>query len=883
MNFINNLKLSQKLILLVSVPLILMIGFALLRSISALSLYTTTARLESMTELGVYSSSLVHELQKERGMTAGFLGSKGAKFSNEIRTQRQLTDTRKAELKQFLSNFDALSVGEKFAAGITKALKQLSIIEQKRSAVDKQNIQLKDAIAYYTNLNAAFLGLISEVSLNSPSGELAVMTAAYANYLQSKERAGIERAVLSNVFSRDEFGSLYSKFLSLVAAQDNFMSVFLSLAKDQDKAFYKQALQGEAVNEVLRMRGIARDKSIDGGFSIDPTYWFKMSTGRINLLKKVEDYLSAKLMEKTEVLISDSLNELIISLLIAVLGILISVGLGWTIMRGVRLQLGGEPDYIEQIASSIADGRLDMALQNDTGKATGVYAAIIKMQQRLSDVIEKDIQTIVDAARNGDLHQRVDMQGKTGFYESLSSGINDVVEASDNVISDTVRVFAALAQGDLNETITREYHGSFNQLKQDANATIEKIKEVIEEDIQDIINGAQSGDLSRQIDLEGKHGFFRELSSGINQLFLTIETIFSDIGQGMEAMSNGDLTNTIDGDYSGEFAQIQNSFNATTTNLLGIVGEIRSASSHISTAANEISQGNTDLSQRTEEQAASLQETASSMEELTSTVRQNADNSRQANQLASGAREQAQDGGQVIDDTIRAMKEINHSSKKIEDIIGVIDEIAFQTNLLALNAAVEAARAGEQGKGFAVVAAEVRSLAQRSAAAAKEIKSLIKDSVENVDEGTRLVDESGQTLAEIVNSVRKVSDIIAEIAASSSEQSQGIEQINQAITQLDEVTQQNAALVEEAAAASESMDEQARSMNEMVDFFNTGKSDTGRSSADTAVVQLASRETTRVAGLSENSQAIDKGASQKRSDSNMQPLEAKDDSEWEEF
>jgi methyl-accepting chemotaxis protein len=249
------------------------------------------------------------------------------------------------------------------------------------------------------------------------------------------------------------------------------------------------------------------------------------------------------------------------------------------------------------------------------------------------------------------------------------------------------------------------------------------------------------------------------------------------------------------------------------------VGTVIKDANQISTAASEIASGNQDLSQRTEEQASSLEETASSMEELTSTVKQNADNARQANQLAAGASEVAVKGGAVVGQVVQTMSSINESSKKIVDIISVIDGIAFQTNILALNAAVEAARAGEQGRGFAVVATEVRTLAQRSAAAAKEIKELISDSVSKVEDGTRLVDEAGSTMDEIVSAVKRVTDIMAEISAASQEQSSGIEQVNQAVTQMDEVTQQNAALVEEAAAAAESMQEQAHELTQVVGTF----------------------------------------------------------------
>ncbi len=300
----------------------------------------------------------------------------------------------------------------------------------------------------------------------------------------------------------------------------------------------------------------------------------------------------------------------------------------------------------------------------------------------------------------------------------------------------------------------------------------------VEGEIQAIVSAFNDGDLKKRIPLDGKSGFHESLAAGINQL---------------------------------------------ADNMSEIVGRVKVTAAEVARSAAEISQGNADLSQRTEQQASSLEETASSMEEMTSTVRQNADNAGRANQLAVTARDQAEHGGVVVAKAVKAMAEINEASKKIADIIGVIDEIAFQTNLLALNAAVEAARAGELGRGFAVVASEVRNLAGRSATAAREIKVLIQDSRKKVDEGSSLVTDSGDTLEQLVSAVKQVSDIIAEIAAASEEQSSGIEQVNKAVMQLDATTQQNSALVEEASAASESMADQARGLADMMDKYHVSQ------------------------------------------------------------
>jgi len=323
----------------------------------------------------------------------------------------------------------------------------------------------------------------------------------------------------------------------------------------------------------------------------------------------------------------------------------------------------------------------------------------------------------------------------------------------------------------------------------------------------------------------------------------TTRSIVGPVQQAVRAadeISHGNLSVQIPvvGHGRNEMAQLLRSLDEMQQNLSRIVGHVRSGSENVATASSEIAQGNNDLSARTEQQASALQQTAASMEQLNSTVRQNADNARQANQLAQSASSVAVHGGEVVSQVVGTMKGIHDSSSKIADIIGVIDGIAFQTNILALNAAVEAARAGEQGRGFAVVASEVRSLAGRSADAAKQIKTLINDSVERVTAGTTLVDQAGATMTEVVGAIKRVTDLMGEISAASSEQSQGVAQVGEAVTQMDQVTQQNAALVEEMAAAASSLNNQAQDLVSTVAFFKLSAGQAMAAATATAAAPL---------------------------------------------
>ena len=472
---------------------------------------------------------------------------------------------------------------------------------------------------------------------------------------------------------------------------------------------------------------------------------------------------------------------------------------------------------VTSVADAVARGQLDREIIIDDRSETG---KLLGSMQRMQTQVKSVIAALAEMTRRHDEGQisfRIDDSTFPGDYGRMVRDTNTLVAQHIGVKMSAVNVMRRYAVGDLSVDMDR-LPGEKAVITEAMDMCKANLS-AINGEIKRLSTAAASGDFTQRGDVEKYQHDFREMVGGLNGLMQTTDGNLAEVSKLLQAIARGDLTVRMEGDFHGVFATMRDDANATVGQLTEIVGGIQMASLSINTAAGEIAAGNNDLSRRTEQQAANLEETAASMEELTSTVRQNAESARQANQLAIGAASVASQGGDVVGKVVTTMTDIEQSSKKIAEIISVIDGIAFQTNILALNAAVEAARAGEQGRGFAVVASEVRTLAQRSAAAAKEIKGLIETSVDKVADGSALVNQAGATMSEIVASVQRVTDIMAEISAASQEQSAGIEQVNQTITQMDEATQQNAALVEEATAAARSMEEQAQSLTESVAVF----------------------------------------------------------------
>ncbi|MBX9776532.1 MAG: nitrate- and nitrite sensing domain-containing protein [Xanthobacteraceae bacterium] len=713
---LSNIRIPVRIAIVGLLPLVAFVFFAGKDLLEKRSIVSSVDAVAAVTQAAPLISALVHDLQTERGSSAGFINSKGKAFAAVVRDQRPLTDKTLQAWNKRSSEYLNSKAGTQFARNLDDAKSKLAELDSVRAGVDAFSIDASKVTAFYTAAIASLITVIDAMSEMTEDARIMRQATALSSLVRRKEFAGQGRALGAVGFSSGQFPpQVYQEFMRRQVLDEAYSTFFRRNATPAQIDYVNDALSGAVEDTMTQMRQLAANSPFNNNMSsVSGQQWFDAATKYIDSLKRAEDRLVSDFTATVQA-IADEASWKFWSLLALFLGLLGITGV---------------------VTAAIA-----LSITRPIGKLVATMQMLAKGHH--------DIE--VPVADRGD---EIGHIGKAVL---------------------TFRVAAAEKHRLETETADRQKAAEMERQRSEA---------------------ARTAATAAQVKL-----------------------VVDALGGGLEQLATGVLTHRITNEFADEYEKVRNDFNAAIAQLQETVGAIAASVREVSNAAAEISTSTTDLSQRTEEQAASLEQTSAAMEEISATVKQNAENAQKASQFATGTREVADRGGEVVAEAVKAMSRIEQSSRKISDIIGVIDEIARQTNLLALNAAVEAARAGEAGRGFAVVASEVRSLAQRSSQAAKDIKDLITNSSDQVQEGVELVNRAGTSLNEILASIKKVADIVSNIAAASAEQATGLEQVGKALTQMDEVTQQNSALVEENAATAKTLEHQARAMDERVAFF----------------------------------------------------------------
>jgi methyl-accepting chemotaxis protein len=712
-----NIRIPVRIAIACLLPLLAFIGFAGKDLLQKRADYSSAAQIVEIADAAPTITSLIHELQKERGSSMGFINVKGQSFGDALRGQRPLVDKALATWQARMGDFIQQHAGSKLARDIDAAKSKLAGLPGARANIDSVSSKPQDVIDYYGAVISLLATAIDEIGELTEEARIARQAIALGAHVRRKEWAGQERSAGVIGIGSGEFTS--PSFFAIVRTrtiQDSQAANFRRNATTAQVDYVEKALKGPVTDDLTRLRDALYEapftKSMKG---ITTAQWLDVTQKYVDVLKTLEDRLTA--------------------------------------------------DFTAAVHGAMNEARWGF---------WGVMALFVVLL-----AIAGFLSVIVALSITRPIGQLVATMGE------LAQGHNDVevqgTERGDEIghMARAVLVFR--------------------------DAAVEKIR----------LEG-QTAEQRQQAEEERRRNEAAQQRAAEEQAH-----VVESLADGLRSLSAGDLTFRLP-EFPETYQQIRDDFNSAIGGLQETIRAIATATREVASTAAEISASTTDLSQRTEEQAAGLEQTSASMEEISATVKKNAENAQQANQFAGGTREVADRGGAVVAQAVSAMARIEESSRKISDIISVIDEIARQTNLLALNAAVEAARAGEAGRGFAVVASEVRSLAQRSSQAAKDIKDLITNSSGQVQEGVELVNRAGASLSEIVESIKKVAEIVSEIASASAEQSTGIGQVNTALTQMDELTQQNSALVEENASAAKALEQQSQGMDERVAFFRVG-------------------------------------------------------------
>ena len=668
---------SKKIVVLGVIPTLAAIFFLCMVLIDKIRVKADVDEVKELCQYVIQASKLVHELQKERGSSAVYLGSGGSKMKNELEENKRNTDKAISSYQNSMQSFDPKQYGTEFDSKLTSVTNQLNDLQGKRSAVASLSIPKEEAVRYYTTTIQCFIQSFENVTLQANHPQLSTPVSAYVNFISAKELAGIERAVMSGIAAGNKpiGSSELAQWMTAWKGQEQLLHNVEYLASNELSSFYKSNLTGQVVDKVSNIRNLLVEKAGEGNFGIAGDEVFDAATQRIDVLKNIEEFQANEIQHISGVISSDATQAVILYSIIGGASIALVCTLIFFTVRAITKPLNKMTSLADDFSKGNIDRVVDVHQKDEIGDLADAFR---NMQVTLKSIL-KELGDLIQAINEGMLDTRSNKSEYTGSWGELLQGVNGLVEAFVSPINVTSDYVNRIAKGDIPEKIATEYKGDFNKIKTDLNMLIDAMN-----DVTHLAEKMATGDLTVEVkERSPQDKLMQALGSMVNKL------------------------------------------NEVVTNVQTVSDGVSSGSQELSSSAEQLSQGAT-------EQAASVEEVSSSMEEMTSTIRQNADNAQQTEKIAKKSAEDAKEGGDAVEKTVSAMKEIAGK-------ISIIEEIARQTNLLALNAAIEAARAGEHGKGFAVVAAEVRKLAERSQTAAGQISHLSSSSVEIAERAGQLL------------------------------------------------------------------------------------------------------------------------------------------------